>query len=430
MVSLADAPVKLFEGQLPGFDDLKKLGQVVNASERNRIAFQQESESQKDALLCGLGLYLCGDASGALAKLAKAKDCIQKFMALGCLTRRQKDFEAAIENFDKAGKAGADSLTVSLEKADTYRCAGSFEKAEKELKQCGNYKNVSAAYHYQTGRLCDAKGQYEQAMAEYSKAIELDPEHADAMFQLAYMCDLRGDEDLAINYYKQLSKRVPPPVSALLNLAVLHEDRNEFEKAENCVETVLLSHPNHSKALLFRKDIRSSHCMIYDEEKEKRRDRQNKILEIPLTDFELSVRSRNCLRKMNLITIGDLLKITEAELLSYKNFGETSLVEIKKILDSKNLHLGMALEEKADSSALNAGGEGENNPELLSKNIDDLGLSVRARRALERLDVKIFHDLVSKTESELLGCKNFGVTSLNEIKEKLAGFGMSLRKID
>jgi len=430
MVSLADAPVKLFGGPLPSFDELKKLGQLVNASERNRIAFQQESEGQKDALVSGLGLFLCGQMTLAATKLAKAKDCVQKFMALGCLNRRLKAYDAAIENFDKAGKAGADSLTVSLEKVETYRCAGAIEKAEKEIKQCANYKNVSAAYHYHIGRLCDAQGKYEEGMAEYAKAIELDPTHADAMFQLAYSCDLRGDEEEAMSYYKQLTKRIPPPVSALLNLAVLYEDRGEFEKAEICAETVLLSHPNHTKARLFLKDIRSSHSMVYDEEKEKRKDRQNKILEIPLTDFELSVRSRNCLKKMNLITLGDLLKTTEAELLSYKNFGETSLVEIKKILDSKNLHLGMALEEKAETPAGEAVTDGQDHPELLQKNIDDLELSVRARRALERLGVKTFHDLVIKTESELLGCKNFGVTSLNEIKEKLTNFGISLRKID
>lgn len=430
MVSLADAPVKLFGGQLPSFDDLKKLGQVVNASERNRTTFQQESENQKDALLGGLGFFLCGDVRTATAKLAKAKDCVQKFMAMGYMNRRLKAYDAAIENFDKAGKAGADTLTVSLEKVETYCCLGALEKAEKELKQCANYKNVSAAYHYHVGRLSDTQGKYEEGMAEYAKAIELDPNHAEAMFQLAYSCDLRGDEETALNYYKQLTKRVPPPVNALLNLAVLYEDRGEFEKAEVCAEMVITSHPNHAKAILFRKDIRSSHSMVYDEEKEKRKDRQNKILEIPLTDFELSVRSRNCLKKMNLITLGDLLRTTEVELLSYKNFGETSLVEIKKILDSKNLRLGMAMEEKAEAPSADVTTEGQNCPELLQKSIDDLDLSVRARRALERLGVKTFYELVSKTESELLGCKNFGVTSLNEIKEKLTNFGVSLRKID
>jgi DNA-directed RNA polymerase subunit alpha len=39
-------------------------------------------------------------------------------------------------------------------------------------------------------------------------------------------------------------------------------------------------------------------------------------------------------------------------------------------------------------------------------------------------------ELTRTTEAELLGCKNFGVTSLNEIKKMLAGFGVSLRSLD
>ncbi len=433
-LTIADVPAALFDGDVPSVEDIKKLGRIVNASERNRIAFRRESEHQKDALRCGLGLLLCGDNDAAAQTLEKARDCPEKWMALGWLCRRQKDYDAAIERFDTAAKAGADALSVSLEKSETYCRAGHADKADKALKQCGNYENVSAAYHYQRGLLCDMQGDYEQAMSHYAKAVELDPDHEQALFQLAYACDLRGDEELAMDYYKELASRVPPPANALLNLAVLHEDRGEYDNAEICVNMVLASHPNHAKAALFRKDIESSRYMVYDEEKEKRRNRHNKILEIPISDFELSVRSRNCLKKMDINTLGDLLRTTEAELLAYKNFGETSLVEIKKILASKNLHLGMALEENNPSNPSSAPSEEDElsqiDSELLAKGIDELELSVRARRALERLDINTFHDLVTKSEPELLGCKNFGVTSLNEVKEKLAKFELTLRKSD
>ena len=68
------------------------------------------------------------------------------------------------------------------------------------------------------------------------------------------------------------------------------------------------------------------------------------MLDTPVTDFELSVRARNCLKKMNIRTLGDLLKVSEAELLSYRNFGETSLVEIKNMLSSKGLRLGQGVD--------------------------------------------------------------------------------------
>ena len=84
--------------------------------------------------------------------------------------------------------------------------------------------------------------------------------------------------------------------------------------------------------------------MYYDEEAEKGYTVLKQLLEIPVTDFELSVRSRNCLRKMNIRTLGDLTRTTEAALLASKNFGETSLSEIKEMMTSKGLRLGMALE--------------------------------------------------------------------------------------
>ena len=88
------------------------------------------------------------------------------------------------------------------------------------------------------------------------------------------------------------------------------------------------------------KDIIASKNMYYDEEQDRNLAKRSALLDTPVTDFELSVRARNCLKKMKIRTLGDLLKITEAELLSYKNFGETSLVEIKSMLTSRSLRLG------------------------------------------------------------------------------------------
>ena len=172
--------------------------------------------------------------------------------------------------------------------------------------------------------------------------------------------------------------------------------------------------------------------MFYDEEREKKRSRKNQILETPISDFELSVRSRNCLRKMNIRTLGDLLNITEAELLSYKNFGETSLREIKAILDQKGLRLGQALEDKqlqVEAVPERAGVSTEDKG-LLNKSVDDIQLSVRARKCLQKLNLRTLGELTRTTDAELLGCKNFGVTSLNEIKKALTSYGLSLRSLD
>jgi DNA-directed RNA polymerase subunit alpha len=61
-------------------------------------------------------------------------------------------------------------------------------------------------------------------------------------------------------------------------------------------------------------------------------------------EMELSVRSYNCLKNANISTIGELVQKSEAEMLKTKNFGRKSLNEIKEILDSMGLSLGMKLD--------------------------------------------------------------------------------------
>ncbi|MHC4131401.1 MAG: tetratricopeptide repeat protein [Planctomycetota bacterium] len=427
--------VDLYAATLPGIDEISQLSDYVHSSESNVISFRGiveenlDSRSQSINLTNGVGLYILGRAAEAVDKLEKSSDCTEKYLYLAFALRKLGEFERAIEDLDKSLEFGGDTLMVNFEKVTTYREANEFEKAEKELGNCSNFENVSAEYHYQVARLKEVKGLYEGAMEDYAKAIELSSGHCEALFHLAYCCDLYGDEEAAIDYYKQLVTSSPVHISALLNLAVLYEDMGENEKASYCIETVLKYHPNHQRAILFNKDIESSKTMFYDEEQEKRTTQKNQILETPISDFELSVRSRNCLKKMNLRTIGDLLRITEPELLSYKNFGETSLLEIKKILDSKGLRLGMALEENQLSVDIPVKVKGEGS-EVLHNPVDDLNLSVRARKCLEKLNLRTIGDLIQKTEAELLGCKNFGVTSLNEIKKGINNFGLKLRSLE
>jgi len=438
MEPITEPGIDLFANELPSMDEIKRLSAFVHSGEANLLKFGEQVESnmsrtgQQASLAAGIGLYILGRNAEAVDKLQKATDCKEKFIYLAFALRRIGEFDEAIENLEKSLDYEADKMNISMEKTSTYRHAGNFEAAEKELKACKNFENVSAEYHYQAGRLQEVQGLYEEAMDNYKTAMELSPNHQRALFHLAFRCDLSGDEEAAIDYYRQIASRSPVYVSALLNLAVLYEDNSQYDKAAKCVDTVLETHPNHQRAILFKKDIESSKTMFYDEEKEEKRTRKTQILETPISDFELSVRSRNCLKKMKIHTLGDLLNITEVELLSYKNFGETSLREIKSILEPKGLTLGMALEleqlpsvEISDHTVAIDEDEG-----LRNKPVDDLQLSVRARKCLQKLNLRTIGELTHKTEAELLGVKNFGVTSLNEIKKALTNLGLSLRSLD
>jgi DNA-directed RNA polymerase subunit alpha len=438
MVPLTEPGIDLFADDLPSMDEIRTLSDFVHSGEKNLIGFNEQLESnmsrtgQKASVALGIGLYILGRNAEAVEKLEKGHDCKEKYIYLAHALRQLEQIDKAIENLQKSLDYEADKLYVTMEKAATYRNAGDFKAAAKELKACANFQNVSAEYHYQLARLEEAEGLYEAATNNYQKALELAPNHQRALFHLAFRCDLSGDEEAAIDYYRQIAAGSPVYVNALLNLAVLYEDSEQLDKATQCVDAVLEAHPNHKRANLFKKDIESSKTMFYDEEKEKKKTRKSQILETPISDFELSVRSRNCLKKMKIDTLGDLLNITETELLSYKNFGETSLREIKAILEPKGLYLGMALEDKQLASAemVDETVAEEQEEGLKNKPVDDLRLSVRARKCLQKLNIHTIGEITSKTDAELLGCKNFGVTSLNEVKTALTDLGLSLRNLD
>jgi DNA-directed RNA polymerase subunit alpha len=78
---------------------------------------------------------------------------------------------------------------------------------------------------------------------------------------------------------------------------------------------------------------------------------RNENLNRSVEELELSVRSYNCLKNANIQTIGELVCKTEAEMLKTKNFGRKSLNEIKEILASMGLGLGMKIDEHGNAVA-------------------------------------------------------------------------------
>ncbi len=78
-----------------------------------------------------------------------------------------------------------------------------------------------------------------------------------------------------------------------------------------------------------------------DEEVDEDEERLRKLLDTPVEELELSVRSSNCLKNANIRSIGDLTARTEDDIAKTRNFGKKSLLEIKEKLKEWNLSLGM-----------------------------------------------------------------------------------------
>jgi DNA-directed RNA polymerase subunit alpha len=390
---------------------------------------QKEERSPATNTRMGVCYYLLGRYIKALEVLGQGDGGALALFYQGKSAFAVQRHPEAISFYDSAKEAGYEANACQLGKAEAQRYSGDAETALKTLDSLSGAVEQTAEYLYQRGATVAALGgNPEEVVALYERAVESDPRHPGALFGLACVNDRYGNDDEAMELYRRSTTIFPPHIGSLLNLGLLYEDHNDYERAHLCFRRILDIFPDHPRARLFQKDTMASRSMFYDEDAQKRRDKISQVLNVPVTDFELSVRSRNCLQKMGINTLGDLTSTTEQELLASKNFGETSLTEIREMLTSKGLSLGQFAHEKHQQvMAYQTENLSADEQALLSKPIADLNLSVRARKCMVRLNIATIGELIRRTGDELLECKNFGVTSLTEVREKLTAANLKLR---
>ncbi len=396
---------------------------------REAVNELQTREEQTPASMVRLGVafYLLGRyyRASEVLKQADGGAMARYYLAKSLFARNQ--YQEAVASYPLADKAGYDAGQCALDRAEALRYAGKPQDALAVLDNLFGAVEQTSEYLYQRGATVAAVGgNPTEVVALYERAVEADRTHPGALFGLALENDRYGNDDTALEFYRRAASSFPSHVGSLMNLGLLYEDREQYEKAAQCYQRVLDAYPDHARAALFFKDTEASNEQFYDDDAVRKRDRMSQVLSIPVSDFELSVRSRNCLEKMGINTLGDLCRTTEVELLASKNFGETSLVEIKEMLGLKGLRLGQFAPERPASEAepepLSADEQA-----TLAKSIAELNLSVRARKCMIRMGINILSELVRRTCDDLLECKNFGVTSLNEVREKMGVFGLKLR---
>jgi DNA-directed RNA polymerase subunit alpha len=389
----------------------------------------REERSPAAAVRLGVCYFLLGRYQQALNTLKSGDGGALAHFYQGKANAALKHFDAATANYASAVKAGYNADDCALARSEAQRFSGDPRASLATLDALSGAVESTAEYLYQRGAtVASIGGNPREVVALYTRAVDADPGHPGALFGLAMENDRRGNDDIALDLYERSVAQFPPCIGNLLNLGVLYEDRQQYDRAQQCYQRILDSFPDHPRARLFLKDAAASGDMYYDEDAQKKRDRMSQVLGVPVSDFELSVRSRNCLQKMGIKTLGDLARCTEQDLLASKNFGETSLVEIREMLASKGLSLGQLATEKLEPEpAFEPQSMSPDEQALLDRPIADLNLSVRARKCMIRLGLNTIGELVRRTGDDLLECKNFGVTSLNEVREKLTQHSLKLR---
>jgi DNA-directed RNA polymerase subunit alpha len=418
---------KLREGLAQGGQQIRAL-RDINDTLNKRLAAAAGPQQKKLHLKLGVVQFYLGHMDAAVEHLRHSEGPLAAFF-LGRAYALRGQYDDALKAFDKAEKSGYAAQQVQLQRAGVFRRQGSLGEAKAILGKLRDMAAHNAEFHYQEGGIAEAEGDTARAARSYERAVELDPSHTGALFRLGFLNDLAGNDHEAIGYYEKCLKHPPVGKGVLYNLGVLYEDNGQFDKAAECYRRLQRADPLDDRARLFAKDAEASLTMYYSPEDEQVSLQFRQVMEVPITDFELSVRSRNCLKRMNIRTLGDLTRVTEAQLLASKNFGETSLEEIKIIMNQKGLRIGQSLEQ-GQQYEFRYRPQPNLTPEeqaVLNKPVSELNLSVRARKCMNRLNITTLGELVVRTADELLEAKNFGITSLNEVREKLQQYGLKLR---
>jgi DNA-directed RNA polymerase subunit alpha len=419
-----------------GPQEIKKLEQAVAEdfaqfrALRDAVGELEDAGDQSPAAAVRLGVcyYLLGRYQVAAETLKSGDGGALSNFYLGKTNVALGNYALAQQNYAAAAKAGYNADDCVLARAEALRRSDDPRGALALLDDLSGAVEQTAEYLYQRAACVSViGGNPTEVVALYERAVEADRNHPGALFGLAVENDRRGNDEAALDFYERAAHQFPSHVGPLLNLGILYEDRQQYDRAQQCYQRILDVSPNNGRARLFLKDAQASGDMYYDEDAQRKRDRMSQVLGIPVSDFELSVRSRNCLQKMGIKTLGDLARCSEQDLLASKNFGETSLVEIRDMLASKGLSLGQLAQEKLPEPVFEPEMMSPDEQAMLDRPISDLNLSVRARKCMIRLGLNTVGELLRRTGDDLLECKNFGVTSLNEVREKLTQNGLKLR---
>ena len=159
----------------------------------------------------------------------------------------------------------------------------------------------------------------------------------------------KADEDQAIGRLQLDASFSPVTRVAYVVDAARVEQRTNLDKLIIEVESNGTIDPEdaiRSAATILQDQLSTFVDLESVEQAEKREEEPDidPILLRPVDDLELTVRSANCLKAEQIYYIGDLIQCTEVELLKTPNLGKKSLTEIKSVLATKGLSLGMRLE--------------------------------------------------------------------------------------
>lgn len=150
--------------------------------------------------------------------------------------------------------------------------------------------------------------------------------------------------------------------------------------------------------------------------------------EEPIEALDLSKRSYNALKRSQIKTLGELSRLSEADLYRIRNLGVTSIREIIRKRAEFRHAIDRGQMQPVAASMATVPSDPDCGDGVVSIPVVALGLSVRPARVLMRIGVTRTSELCSMTREQLLAADGLGGTSLREIERVLAGHGLGLKE--
>ena len=250
-----------------GPNEVKQIAQAISsdfANYRQLSEGVQELETKEDQspankVRLGVCYYLQGRYRLACDALSTADGGALALFYLGKAKFAREDYNAALENYQMAAKAGYDGDACAMARSEALRYSARAAEALKVLDGLSGAVEQTAEYLYQRGAtIAHLGGNPLEVVALFERAVDSDPRHAGALFGLAMENDRRGNDETALDLYQRSVARFPTHYGALLNLGILYEDRQQYERARQCYQRILEVFPNDGRARLFMKDAAAS----------------------------------------------------------------------------------------------------------------------------------------------------------------------------
>ena len=170
----------------------------------------------------------------------------------------ERHYTLAIATYKRALELDPGCAAIHHRMGLAYYKEGEFDTAKDAFQTAISLNPVSAHYHYSLGQLLqdyhDLDGAWEEAIREFTRAIELDPSYVEAWYDRGSLYDKRGELEKACHDFQQVVARMPN-YAARYNLAVLYIKRKMWAEAQQALEDILSIEPNDSDAYYHLADV-------------------------------------------------------------------------------------------------------------------------------------------------------------------------------